>query len=99
MKMTAFQRQWQEIAARLGLDVELSAEIRMAGRTMVAPVLLRGYGARKGMVLVAHWDAIRGEAEMLVASGYGYSCLGEPSGRPIDWDSVADMLRDWGRVE
>ncbi len=50
------------------------------------------------MVLVTDFDDIRDLADDLVAAGYGYSCLGEPSGRPLDRDAVADMLEDWGRV-
>lgn len=98
MTATAFQRQWTEIAERLGLDVRLSHEIALADRTLTAPVLLRGYGAAEGMVLVPGFDLIEDVADELVVLGYGFSCLGEPTPEPIEWAAVDEMLRDWGVV-
>ena len=62
------------------------------------PVLLEGYGADKGMVLVAEFDLIEDVADELVGLGYGFSCLGGPLPGPIDWKYVEAMLRDWGAV-
>ena len=98
MKTTAFQRQWIEISERLGLDIRLSYEIELGRRRLTAPVLLEGYGADKGMVLVTDFDLIEDVADELVGLGYGFSCLGEPAPGPIDWKDVEEMLRDWGAV-
>ena len=65
---------------------------------MTVPVLLEGYGADKGMVLVSDFDLIEDVADELVGLGYGVSCLGEPLSGPIDWKYVEEMLRDWGAV-
>lgn len=96
MKTTALQRQWIEISAVLGLDIRLSYEIALGDRRLTVPVLLKGYGADKGMLLVADFDHIEDVADELVGLGYGFSCLGVPLPAPIDWEGVEEMLRDWG---
>lgn len=98
MNPTPFQRQWVEIADRLGLDIRLSHEIALDGGVLAVPLLLRGYGAPRGMVLVPDFELIEEAADELVALGYGFSCLGEPGPEPVDWVHVEEMLRDWGAV-
>jgi hypothetical protein len=96
MNPTPFQREWIEISKRLGLDIEISHEIALEHRKLTVPVRLLGFGAANGMLLVTDYDLIRDAAEHLVNLGYGYSCLSEPSPGPIDWESVEEMLQDWG---
>ena len=96
MKTTPFQREWIEISEFLGLNIQLSYEIELGDRRLTVPVLLEGFGADKGMLLVTDFDLIRDVAEELVNLGYGFSCLSEPLSGPIDWKSVEEMLRDWG---
>lgn len=98
MKTTAFQREWIEISEHLGLDIRLSYEIELGDRRLVVPVLLEGYGAEKGMVLLTDYDLIKDVTKELVRPGYGYSCLSEPLPGPIGWSGVENMLRDWGAV-
>ena len=96
MQITPFQRQWIEISEGLGLEIRLSYEIKLADRKLTVPVLLQGFGADKGMLLVTNYDLIRDVAEELVNLGYGYSCLSEPSPGPVDYEGIEEMLRDWG---
>ena len=96
MKTTPFQREWIEISESLGLSIQLSYEIELGDRRLTVPVLLEGFGANKGMLLVTDYDLIRDVAEELVNLGYGFSCLSEPWSEPIDRESVEEMLRDWG---
>lgn len=96
MTTTPFQREWIEIGKALGLEIELDHVVALADRTVTVPVLLKGYGAEQGMLLVTDFGVIADAADGLVDLGYGFSCLGEPSGRPIDRAAVEDMLRDWG---
>ena len=98
MKTTPFQREWIEISEHLGLDIRLSYEIKLGGRTLTVPVLLEGYGAEKGMVLVTDYDLIKDVTKELVTLGYGYSCLSEPVPGPIGWSGIDNMLEDWGAV-
>ncbi len=96
MKTTPFQREWIEISEFLGLDIQLSYEIELGYKRLTVPVLLEGFGADKGMLLVTDFDLIADVVEELVNIGYGFSCLSEPLLEPIDWKSVEEMLLDWG---
>jgi len=96
---TRFQREWIEISERLGLSIRLSYEVPLEKKPLVVPVLLEGYGAEKGMLLVTDYELIRDVANEIVALGYGFSCLDEPFEAPIDWQSVEEMLQDWGTTQ
>lgn len=96
MTITPFQRQWIDISSRLGLSIQLSYEVDLGHKKIAVPILLEGYGANKGMLLVTDYSLIRDVAEELGALGYGYSCLREPRPEPIDWDYIEEMLQDWG---
>jgi len=95
MTVSAFQSEWIGISEKLGLSVQLDYAVPLREKRLVVPVLLEGFGAEKGMLLVTDFDLIRDEAEELVALGYGFSCL-SPSPGPIDWLSVLGLLQDWG---
>ncbi len=75
MKTTPFQREWIEISVHLGLDIQLSYEIDLGDRKLTVPVLLRGFGANNGMLLLTDYDLIRDVAEEVVNRGYGFLCL------------------------
>jgi hypothetical protein len=94
--MTILQAQWIKIAERLGLDVELGVPIPLSEGQVVAPVVLRKFGARNGMVLVAKYEEVRAHTNSLVEAGFGYSTLGEPKSDDFDVNGVIEMLRDWG---
>ena len=96
MTATAFQRHWVEVSERLSLSIRLSHEVRLTGKTLTVPVLLEGYGAENGMLLVTDYALLRDAIDEIVELGYGFSCLDEPSPGPIDWASVLEMLQDWG---
>jgi len=59
-------------------------------------VVLRRFGARNGMVLVAKYNEVQAHASSLVDAGFGYSTLGEPKSEDFDVNGVIEMLRDWG---
>jgi len=96
MACSHFQTEWAKLADKLGLTVRLSVEILLAERTLVAPVLLEGYGARNGMILLTDFDAIGGVAEELANAGYGYSVLGDDFEGGGDMQEIQEMLEDWG---
>jgi hypothetical protein len=85
-----------KIAERLDLDVDVDVGIPLPEGQVVAPVVLRRFGARNGMVLVAKYDDVRAHTNSLVDAGFGYSTLGEPKAEDFDVNGVIEMLRDWG---
>ncbi|MGF1595296.1 MAG: hypothetical protein ACFCUW_18600 [Kiloniellaceae bacterium] len=95
MTVTTFQRHWIEISKRLGLSIQLDYEMSLQEKRLVVPVLLEGFGAEKGMLLVTDYPLISDVTDEITALGYGFSCL-SPAPGPIDWPSVMEMLQDWG---
>jgi hypothetical protein len=96
--MTLFQRLWAHRASRFRLSVAIPFTLSLDRATLSAPVLLRQFGARNGMLLVTDYGMIRPHADRVAELGYGYSCLSEPSSPDEEDDDTAllDMLRDWG---
>lgn len=95
--MSPFQQLWSDRASRYGLSVVIPFSLSLDGETLRAPVLLRQFGARNGMLLVTDYGQIAPYADRLVERGYGYSCLSEASEHEADdEDALVDMLRDWG---
>jgi hypothetical protein len=91
----AFQQIWADRSSRLGLSVEIPFTLSLDGATVTAPVLLRKFGGRNGMLLVTDYSPIKPHVNRLVELGYGYSCLSEPkSPCEEDDESFVDMLRD-----
>lgn len=97
--MTPFQKRWIEIGRRFDLTVRTHVALALDDESVVAPVLLKDFGAAHGMVLVTEYSYIRRFTERLVAAGFGYSCLPETGNKAIDEvineASVVEMLRDW----
>ena len=96
MTTTPFQRRWIEISEALGLTIQLSFKVELSDGSVTVPVLLEGFGANKGMLLVTDFDLIHHVEDELVNLGYGYSCLDDVRWEPIDRESIEEMLRDWG---
>lgn len=95
-----FEKEWTKIAERLGLAVLLGKEIELSnGQLVRVPVLLLEFGSKRGMLLFSSSKQVEGKARQIAEDGFGYSILSEPSEdslENIDWDSVIEMLNDWG---
>jgi len=98
--MTAHSEQknrWIAIAEARGLVLHTDVSIELGGETLLAPVVLRGYGAEHGMVIVSDYSLIAEVADRLVHSGFGYSCVTLDD--RLDDDSFDEMLKDWGATD
>jgi hypothetical protein len=97
--MTPFQKQWIEIGHRFQLIVRTDVALVFGDESLLVPVVLENFGAVRGMVLVTEYAVIDRFTERLIAAGFGYSCLSEPTNREVDEviddASTIDMLRDW----
>jgi hypothetical protein len=100
MKLTNLQRQWEVAAKRFGLTVETPFLVRLAdGRTIEAEVLVRGFGARQGTLVVSDFESIRHARSEILASGFTVSSYAQPSEKEIEsLEGFEEMLADWGRV-
>ena len=97
--MTPFQQEWMRLSARWQLSIETDVVVRVAAGEITVPVLLRDFGAPRGMLLVTDYDLIAPHHDDLVGQGFGYSCLSEPAAEDERTDADAafmDMLADWG---
>ncbi len=62
-----------------------------------AQALLPQLGASKGMIVVNHYDDLRGISSELQCMGYGYSVLDEPLiSEQFDLESFVEMFSEWG---
>lgn len=89
-------REWQHISRDLGVDIQTPFKITLpSGARIVAPVLVLGFGAEKGMVIVTDYDEIEPYIDELVECGYGFSTLTPASSDDYDRESVIELLSDW----
>jgi hypothetical protein len=71
---------WSEASRDLGLGFEAPFKLVLnTGFTLVARLLLRDFGAVNGMLIVTEYSALRSNTEDVVAAGFGYSTVSEPS--------------------
>ena len=93
-----FQKEWQDLARRWSLDVETPCVVEIGDHKITVPVRLRNFGAPRGMLLVTDFELLSRIADELVAMGFGFSCLSEPTGlgHPKDDEAFMEMLSDWG---
>ena len=98
MALTNLQRQWQHAAEKHGLKVKIPFALALRdGSSIQADVLLEDYGARRGMLIVADFATVAEKRDVIVAAGYGYSCMSEPSEAEISsLEAIDDALEDWG---
>lgn len=91
-------RAWAQVAAALGIEIAAPQTVTLpSGQRVDAVVLVKHFGAAKGMLVVTSYDQIRRHTTELVEAGYGFSVMSEPAPeRPLFIDGYRDVLRDWG---
>jgi len=98
MNLTNLQRQWQYAARQRGLKVKIPFFAALEdGERVSAEVLLEGFGATRGMLIVSDFAAIEKKTASILRSGFGYSCMSQPSeGEVTSVETIDDVLQDWG---
>ena len=89
---------WLKASQDLGLRIQAPFRLVMrTGVTVAARLHLSDFGAVNGMLIFTNYSDLRPHAEEVVAAGYGYSTLSEPSqGEHYDRARFVEMLQDWG---
>jgi len=77
------------------LEVESPFILIIKGMEISFDCLIKGYGAKNGMVVDSEWKKIEPVSNDLVALGYGFSCF-QINDSSID--GFEEVLNDWGRV-
>ena len=100
MKLSNLQLFWRNAAAIRGLSVTMPFSVTLEdGEEVYAEVLLHGYGARSGMLILQSSEVVMRRSEAIISSGYGYSCMSSPTADEIfSTDGLDDLLEDWGVV-
>src|SRR5687768_11439504 len=97
MALTNLQRLWRHAAQKRDLKVKTPFVLRLPdGTKLTAEVLLEGFGADKGMFIVSDYRRIRDHTRAIIAAGFGYTCMSQPS--PAEISSLAGIdacLDDW----
>lgn len=90
--------EWSEAARDLGLEIEGPFSLVLGtGACIAARLLLKRFGAQKGMIIVTDFSTVAPFIDEIFAAGYGFSTLSEPSERDrYNRDVFIEMLRDWG---
>lgn len=97
MPFTNLQRMWRNAAQKRGLTVRTPFVLKLPGGTKLkAEVLLEGFGAPKGMFIVSNYRQIREHTAALLACGFGYTCMSQPSESEVSsLNGVDACLEDW----
>lgn len=76
------------------LEIESPFTLVLGGNTVVFDALIKGYGAKNGMVIDSDGSKLTNLSSELSASNYGFSCLN------LNAYDIADgfdeVLEDWG---
>mgnify|MGYP000343441042 CR=1 FL=1 len=96
--MTNLQSFLEQACQELGMTIVMPFLLTVReGIQINAQALLPQLGAINGMIIVNHYDELRGIASELPSMGYGYSVLDEPlRSEDFDLESYVEMFSDWG---
>ena len=87
---------WQLASKDLGIEVVAPYRLMLkCGVAVEATLLVRDFGASRGMLLSITYEQFRVVTDELVAEGYGYSVF---SGKDLSYDQTyfVEILNDWG---
>lgn len=95
----ALRQRWNRIALELGLSVAEDYEVILdSGSRIEAPVLVRNFGGKAGMLLVCEYAQVKPYLAEIANAGYGFAVMtGEPDdSEAVNRSELIDVLRDWG---
>jgi hypothetical protein len=89
---------WAQAAKTLGVEIVAPFSVTLPSGTRIdAPVLVKSFGARNGMLLLVDYAEVRHVLAALEDAGFGFSVLEESDqDEPFVVNHFVDMLRDWG---
>ena len=86
-----------ELSETFGLDIEFPFQIKIRGEAHTYTCLIKGYGAKEGMVIDEDWRKLEPVGEELLNLGYGYSCF--VIDHPSTIEGFQEVLDDWGKTK
>lgn len=90
--------QWKIAANDLGIEIEAPFDLMLpSGVHLQVPILVRHFGASKGMLVVSDYALVKNLTDEIVRAGYGYSTMDEPrKGEEYTREIFIEVLADWG---
>src|SRR5690349_2085674 len=88
-------KQWRAARDDLGIQIHAPHEVKVGGRaTIRAKLLVRHFGAARGMLVVGDEAEVAAHADQLQRMGYGYSVFLDNA--TYTRRGFIRILRDWG---
>lgn len=89
---------WRQAAKDLEFDIIAPFLLTLpSGSQIKAKVLVREFGASKGMLVITDYKEISPFLSELDREGYGFSTMSEPKeDEQYSRESFIEMLEDWG---
>lgn len=75
------------------LEIESPFEMSIGENIYCLQYLIKGYGAKHGMVIDKEWSKLEPVTDQLLKMGYGFSCIDLEDPSCVDFQ---DVLDDWG---
>lgn len=89
---------WKEAADDLGFEVVSPFELVLgSGVRIRVPLLVRHFGATKGMLILSDYAAVANWIDEVQQAGYGFSVWSEPDPEAsYDRAGFIEVFLDWG---
>lgn len=88
---------WKKASSDLGLEVESPFVIYIGCTRIKATMLIKNFGAPKGMLIIDSFCQVEKVADKTSETGYGFLVDSRPTdSNDYCRDSFIDMLKDWG---
>ena len=98
MRTSKLIQLWQMAAKDLGLNIIAPFTLELSSAVKIeAELLLKNFGASKGMIVFNKYDQVAPYVDEIVNAGYGFSVLEEPDkNRKYIKNGFIEMLGEWG---
>ena len=92
--MTQVNKTLEFLRNKYRLDVIAPFSVCIGDRLHEFQCLVKGYGAKQGMIIDSDWAKLASVSEKLIELGYGFSCFEIENS---DLQTFQDILDDWGK--
>lgn len=89
---------WRLASEQLGFSVDFERRPIVDETTIRPTVIVEGFGAPNGMIVVERYDALEGKSGRLVELGYGFSVVRIDKKSVEGQENIRGMLKEWGFV-
>lgn len=89
---------WSQAGKDLGFEVVSPFQLVLSsGHPLNIPILVKGFGAKNGMLVTTTFRSIEDYTDQIAEMGYGFSTMSEyAAGQAYNAEDFIDVLKDWG---